>query len=325
MDTKESLLNKIAEFARNHLVSKEEVVSAYERGAGVEPQKAHRLGLAEILYYIGGAIVFLGIAVLVWQNWGRYGVTTKIIATLGGGIAAYVVAVLLSYYDLDRVEQAFFLISALATPLGLYITLDNAGYDVSGAGVGSFIFGLLLAVYLISYLVFKKEIFNIFSIIFGTIFFFGITSLIAGPVNYLDLEKFIEYRFLAVGLTFIFLGYSYALAQDKKTFLSGPLYFFGLIAFLGSSLALGGWTPNQNVFWELIFPGLVLGAIFLSIYLKSKAFLAVGAFFLMAYIVKITAEYFTEGLGWPLALVLAGFAMIAVGYFSVYLNKKYIA
>ena len=39
---------------------------------------------------------------------------------------------------------------------------------------------------------------------------------------------------------------------------------------------------------------------------------------------KITFEYFTEGLGWPLSLVLVGFALMGIGYMAFYLNKKYM-
>jgi len=45
----------------------------------------------------------------------------------------------------------------------------------------------------------------------------------------------------------------------------------------------------------------------------------------MAYILKITFEYFSSGLGWPLALVIAGLAMIGVGYMSISLKKKYLS
>ena len=96
------------------------------------------------------------------------------------------------------------------------------------------------------------------------------------------------------------------------------------MGFLGAALALGGWSPQQNIFWELIFPGLVFGIIFLSVYLKNKSFLVFGALYLMAYIIKITSEYFSQSLGWPLALVLAGFMLMGIGYFAFYLNQKYI-
>jgi len=118
------------------------------------------------------------------------------------------------------------------------------------------------------------------------------------------------------------LGYFFF--QGDMSGLSGPLYGFGVLLFLGMALSLGGWSPHQRVFWELIFPGLAFGVIFLSICVKSKAFLVFGSMYLMAYILKISAEYFSHSMGWPLALVLAGLALIATGCLTFYLNRKYL-
>jgi len=319
------ILDKVKKLASYKLITREDVVSAYNEGSGTKGSAekiAHKINISEILYYLGGAIVFLGITILVGQNWEKLNTVTKIIATLGGGIAAYVTGVLLGHSKLDRVEQAFFLLSALLLPLGLFTTFDSAGINMEGAGVNSVIFGLLFLFYLASSFLFKKDLFTFFSILFGTIFYFAITSFIAGPVSRFNEEKFFEYRILLIGLSYILLGYG--MAKSSQNFMARILYSFGLIGFLGSALALGGWKPNQNAFWEIIFPGIVFSVIFLSTYIKSKTFLVFGSFFLMLYILKITGEYFKDSLGWPLALVLAGFALIGVGYLSVYLNKKYI-
>jgi hypothetical protein len=45
----------------------------------------------------------------------------------------------------------------------------------------------------------------------------------------------------------------------------------------------------------------------------------------MGYILKITGEYFADSLSWPVALMVAGFALIGVGYFTFYLRKKYFS
>jgi hypothetical protein len=46
---------------------------------------------------------------------------------------------------------------------------------------------------------------------------------------------------------------------------------------------------------------------------------------MMAYIMKITSEYFTQGLGWPMALIIAGLGVMGTGYLAFYLNKKYVS
>jgi len=325
MDKKE-LLQQIRILAAENLITKEELTKAYDEALRKNTDIAvtKKLGITEILYCIGGAIVGLGITILIWQNWATLSVATKIIATLGSGIAAYIIGVLFGRYEkLVSVGQAFYLISALATPIGLYVVFDNAGFDVRSYGMQSLISGILFGVYLLSLVIFRKNIFTIFSIIFGTWLFFAFTSFLIGDKPYFDESKFFEYRILLTGLVYILLGYSFS--KNEEHSLAGSLYGFGIFGFLGAALALGGWEPNQNVFWELIYPGLVLGVIFLSVYLKSKAFLTFGSMYLMVYILKITTEYFTDSLGWPLALVLAGLALIAIGYFTFYLNKKYIS
>jgi hypothetical protein len=162
----------------------------------------------------------------------------------------------------------------------------------------------------------------LFSIIFGTAFFYALTSFIASMSATSFDWRFFAYRTLAVGLSYVLLGYGFVKKEEAP--LTGVLYGFGILAFLGSALALGGWSPTQNIFWELIFPVLAFGTVFLGTYIKSKAFLTFGSLFLMIYILKITGEYFTNSLGWPLALVIVGLALIAVGYGTLYLKRKYI-
>lgn len=317
---KEEILRGIEEGARVGVLSRSDVLGAFDRGASAGGSR--RLGISEILYYIGGAIVFVGIGVLIWQHWNELNPASRILVTFGSGVASYFAGILFLRRETSaQVAVAFFLISALVTPLGLGVIFDNAEYNVGTAGVQSVISGIVLAAYLASYFVFRHNIFVIFDSIFGAWFFFAFTSWLVGSQPILW-NNFNNYRFLVLGIAYMAFGYSFRTTSREP--LSEAHYFFGLASFLGAALALGGWTPEQNIFWELIFPGLVFAAIFLSIPLKSRAFLGLGSLFLLMYIFKITAEYFQESLGWPLTLVIAGFALIGIGYLAFYLNKKYI-
>lgn len=324
MATKEEALEYIRSLGEQKTVTREELDFAYDSGAGIKTDAVltKKLGIAEILYYIGGAIVFLGIAIFLAQNWATIGFATKVLSTLGAGIAAYIVGVLFTSNEkTETAGSAFYLISALVTPVGIGVIFDNAGFDTSSYGAQSLISGILLATYLLSYFVFQKNVFTLFSILFGTWFFFSFTSFLMGGGPFYQDWEFYEYRVLVIGLSYMLLGYTFS--KNERSPLSGFLYGFGILGFLGAALALGGWEPNQNIFWELIYPGLVFGALFLSVYIKSKAFLTWGTIFLMAYILKITSEYFSSGLGWPLALIIAGLAMIGVGYMSISIKRKY--
>ena len=125
-----------------------------------------------------------------------------------------------------------------------------------------------------------------------------------------------------LGLSYLLVGHS--IMKDTKNVLSNVMFTFGSLFFLGSALFLGGWEPDQNIFWEIIFPGLAFGIIFLSTYLRRLVFLIIGSGSLVVYILKITSQYFTETLGWPLSLMLVGLSLIAIGYLFVHINKKYI-
>jgi len=326
MATKEEILQYVKTLAEQKIITKDELDLAYDSGSGIKEDivLTKRLGISEILYYIGGAIVFLGIAILLAQNWSTLGFGTKVLATLGAGVATYFVGVLFSRDErTETAGSAFYLISALVIPMGLYVVFDNAGFDAGSYGSQSLISGILFGMYLMSYVVFRKNVFTLFSILFGTWLFFSLTSFMIGSGAYFDSWKFYEYRILAVGITYMLIGYAFS--KNERVPLSNFLYGFGIFGFLSSALSLGGWEPNQNVFWELIYPGLIFGALFLSVHIRSKSFLTWGTLFLMAYILKITSEYFSSGLGWPLALVIAGLSMIGVGYMSLSLKRKYLA
>jgi hypothetical protein len=323
---KQQLLSELKQMAQTGQVSQAEVLSAFNSAPVAQNPEAiqhQSLKLSEIMYYIGGAIVFLGICVLVEQNWDFLSSGLRIFITLGSFIAAFIVAILLERYkDLKKVAQAFFLIGGMLGPLAFYITFHELNFDISSSSIQLLIFLILTAIFFGVFYFYRSVILLFFGIVFATAIFHLLINIIVGNnLSDADTAKVWEYRLLVYGLAYMFLGYY--LSSTLQKVLSGVMYGFGSLFFLGSALILGGWSPDQNAFWELIYPLLVFGLIFLSVYVKSKAFLVFGTIFLIGYILKITGEYFTSGLGWPLALVIAGLAIMGVGYYAVRLNKKY--
>lgn len=324
MSTKEEVLNYIKTLGEQNIITKDELLSAF--GANKKTSEApfqNKATIIEVLYYIGGAIVFLGIAILIAQQWRDLGFAGRVISTLGIGIATYVSACFLIQKEKTQgIAAAFYLISALVIPMGLYVVFDEMGFDLSRHGMQSVISAILFIVFLSSYFLFKKNVLTLFSIIFGTWFFYAITNYLAAGNPLMYQYKFFEYRTLAVGLSYILMGLSFV--KTKEYPLTGPLYGFGIMGFLGAAFFLGGFKPSQNVFWEMIYPVLIFGTLFASISLKSKAFLTFGTLYLMFFIFKITGEYFANSIGWPISLMFAGFAIIATGYMAVTLKKKYL-
>ncbi len=327
---KDVFLDSVRQAAAERIVTKDELLGAFGQNPTVTPGPApaqdtalnHHLTSSEVFYYIGGAIVFTGIAVLVGGSWQALTLATKLLVTLGVGILCYGMgAYFIKEEHWGQLSTALFLISALVLPIGLFTVYEAAGFEVSSSLTTLSITAVLTILFSLSYWFYKRVIFTLFTIIFATgLFFSGIATIIGGnPL----LEDTYLYQPLVVGLAYLLIGYQFSTDRINAS-LTGWLYTFGSIAFFGAALSLGGFFPNQNIFWELVFPLLVAGQIAFGIRVKSRSLLVWGAIFLMGYILKITAEYFSQGLGWPLALVIAGLSLIGLGYYLFYLNRRYL-
>ncbi len=325
MMDKLAVLGAIREMVANGELTEAEVIAAVrDRVGGPRTLVGERqTRYSRVLYFIGGGVVFIGIAAFIAQVWSDLGPVMHVVVTLGSGLAAYAVGVLLSWHGrLGAAGPAFFLIAALVLPLGLAVALDEAGLDPERLGLQSLIALVLLTAFLAAHLLFRAASLLVYAIAFGTWAVFAITAFLAGPDPRFAQAEFYEYRILAVGLTYMVLAWAFSGSQRDA--LSGPLYGLGSLAFLGAALALGGWKPSQNPFWELIFPGLVFAVLYLSVHVRSKALLTFGSLYLGVYLAKITGEYFSDSLGWPLALVILGLLLMVVGYLTLRLKRAYL-
>lgn len=321
---KHQLLTELQSQVAAGQIGRDEVLAVLGTAHQDAEASARHINLSEVLYYIGGGIVFIGIVVLLYQNWDSLNSFVRILVTLGSFIAALIVAGLLNRYaHLKKVAQAFFLISGLLAPLAANITLKETNIDINSDSIQTYIYIILTAGFFALFYFFRQTILLFFGILFATGLFHFILNLLAlNNLSASDVAKLWEYQILVDGLAFMFLGY-YLQATSQKA-LTGVLYGFGALGFLGAAIFLGGYSPDQNTFWELIYPLLTFGLIFVAVYVKSKSFLVFGTLFLVAYIFKLTGEYFSNNLGWPLSLVLAGFLIMIVGYYAVRINKKYL-
>jgi len=68
-----------------------------------QPSNEPNNKLMSILYFIGGGIMFLGIAFWIGQEWEHFGSVAKILCTLGISIGFFVSAVLLHSHENNSV------------------------------------------------------------------------------------------------------------------------------------------------------------------------------------------------------------------------------
>lgn len=317
---KENLLTAITEGSAAKKITQEEVLSAFEKGVGEIREPAHKpLPLINILYVIGGLIICIGLVLFVHQQWNALNTIARILVTLGSGIAAYVAGILISRSKgFSGIASAFFLIFNLLTPLGIYITLHEYSYNSQTLSYSDIIYGIMFIATIASLFITKQALFRFFSIAFGSMLYFSVThSLLQGSV--LNTVEMLEYRFLLLGVSYALLGYGLRL---RFITLTAWLYSVGSFFFLGASFALGGFKPNVNQLWEIGFVGICFGMMALSVFLKSRSMLIIASLYLMGYILKLTTEYFSNVIGWPLALIASGFLLIGIGYGTFIINKR---
>ncbi|HET8574851.1 MAG TPA: DUF2157 domain-containing protein [Candidatus Paceibacterota bacterium] len=326
---KQKLLQEIESFVAEGKIKKSELIESFDKGSA-KVRKEH--DVSRILYYLGGGVVLAGIFIFISQYWPVLGSVSRVLVTLGSGVAAYVAGTFFSADSRFRgVGNAFHLIGAVLLPFGMAVFVEEAGMEVS-PGVLSIIFLILSFGYIASFFLRRSTLFLFWSIVFVSALFFAFTEYLALSAAFSgeQIARFAEYRIATTGLSYLFLGYYFSpMFREQKDILpyssalSGFLYGFGALGFFGSTLFLGGWNPNQSIFWEVLYPFLTFSGLFLSVYVKSRSLLIFSSIFLFGYIFKMTSEYFADNFGWALSLVVLGFALIAVGYLVVYLNKKF--
>ncbi|MDA1168793.1 MAG: DUF2157 domain-containing protein [bacterium] len=320
---KDSLLTAITHASAERSISREELLSAFQKGQGeiAVPQRS-KLNIINILYALGGLIVVIGIILFFEQQWETLSSTARILVTLGSGIATYLAGILfMRVKSFTGVAVSFFLIFVLVSPFGIHVTLDTLDYASPILSNENIIFSTMFIWTLASFSLLRLSIFRTFSVIFGSLLFFSSTGALLERNPAIDIGEAFEYRFLLLGISYALLAYSW---KKIAPTLSSWMYALGTMMFLSAALALGGYAPSANKPWEIAYIGLNFGILFLSVVLKSRAMLVLGSLYLMGYIMKITAEYFSDSLGWPISLVLAGFTLIGIGYVTFMMNQRFM-
>jgi uncharacterized membrane protein len=316
------VLSELSALAKNGLITKEQVLSIFETPQTSQPasEKPSKINLQKILYYVGGFIVLAGIVIFIAQFWHDMNQLTKTVVTLGPAVAAYSLGYYFYLKGSKDFGHAFLIISAALFPLGIGTTLDTIGISATHLGGLNINIAVLFLIYFVSYYSLRAAVFLPLTILAASGLFFTFTNYLFE--NNVPIEHFDQYRIAILGLSWLCFAYYFSTKEMK--FMTNIMYFFGLSAFLGSTASLQGYYPKANLFWELAFPFLIILAFYGSIKLQSRVFLVVATLFTIGEILKLTAEYFSEGLGWPISLIIAGLVIMGVSYLSFELNKRFL-
>jgi len=204
--------------------------------------------------------------------------------------------------------------------LGIGTAQDALGISATKSAGASVNAALLFMIFYTSYSTLKAAIFLPFSTVAASTFYFTFSNLLFK--NTALFSHFYEYQTMVLGIAYLSFGYYFD--QTKRELMANLLYFFGLLMVLGTTLALGGFSPKVNIFWQLVYPFLLVATFASSIKLQNKIFLIMATLFTFGEILKLTAEYFSKSIGWPISLIVAGLTVMGIGYMSFELNKKFL-
>lgn len=329
--------NQVIEFIRRQLeagvITSEDLKQILGPGAATQgasfmpqpavPPAAHKgpRDMTQILYVIGAIIAIVGVGILIAQNWEEIGMLGRILATAGIALTTYVAGMLLRAPEQNRIAQIMFIIATALSPLGAYVLIDEAGGDFS-LTTQTIVALALMTTYASAWFATKRNILILIVIGFASWAYYAFLINILES-NLFDEIAIIKWASMLLAASYIFMGYGFNMVtdhlqrEDNKA-IQRVLYAFGTLGLLSFGITIGG-------AFDLFYILLLFAAFYGSIFLKSRSMLVLGSLFLMGHIGKLTAEYFVDSIGWPVALILIGFIVIGIGYFTFTLNKRFFA
>ena len=319
---KETLLSELATKISTGELSREEVIGRF--GPIVSENVAEKnllsfFSVTKIMYVFGAVVVIIGVLIFGFQIWDDISSVGRIVITLGFGLlTAALGSLLLKNKPEDNIGLIFHVIGGVLIPGGAMVTLSELGTDFVSLWPVAITFGIVFTFYLLLNATHKNAVLTFFAIANGTAFMYLLVGALIENTFYSQDDVY-AYLTMVVGVSYLLLGHAFRDGWNKK--LVEILYFFGVAGFLGAALS----QVFDSVFWQMLYILIVVGGLFLAVYLKNRSILVLSTLFLIAYVSYITSEYFADSIGWPITLVLLGFVFIGLGYVSININKKYIA
>lgn len=312
---KEELLQTLGEKIKSKEVTIEEVKKVIE---STKEQSGSLV--SKILYSAGGLIAVVGVWVLMLQVWDDLGTVLKIGITSGFVIVSYIIAFLSARkWDHDILSQVLFTISALVYPVAAFTLIQEISIRISDGAIESLIISFL-GIVLYGYALYatKKPLLHLVLVSLVSWFYYALVAkLVKGSgLDFGTIADITTYASMVLGIG-VFSYANLIQGEAKNKSIVSLFTFASFATVLISGLILDG-------VWNLLYAFMLVGAVSLAVKIKKTSALVVTSIAIIAYLLKITSIYFADSLGWAIILILAGFIIIGVGYFTYRIHKKYI-
>lgn len=280
--------------------------------------------LTHIFYGVGVLIVLVGVTIFIAQNWDVLGSAGRVLVTLGIAMMLYLGAFLFKGIEHRMPSQLLFASSAALAPIGIYVLLNESSYEIT-TPTHIFVGIALAAVFGTALLATRRNILVPVTAFFLTLAYGATIAQLLEQAALTITEPVIRAATLVIGAVYVLLAWTHHVmatpldSTDAREKHSVEEIFYAL----GTAGILAVFYSYEG-FMDLLFIPIVFGALYASLYFKSKAMLLISGLFLGVHLITITALYFANSIGWPIALIFSGVAIIGVGYFTFYLNKRFL-
>lgn len=300
-ESRDAALESIATLARAHGITAQEIaqhLSAPISGAGV-PAWLIRAGV-----YLGGAFVLAGLGLLLDLVWGDLGSAARVVATYGTGLALFGGGIALRRGGL--LSTPLILLSAGFLPWGMFVFLREYGGQGDAQLAAIVVFALLAAQYLGAFSRARRGAL----VFFGAIFACNAAGL---GMDYIDIPG----RWIGISLGAALLAAGERLTRTPHHPIAALLFFLGAAGAMSGVFTLTeGAAP-----WDLAGLMLAVGLIMAGVRVRSRTLIATAILGALAFVAYYTYEYFQDIVGWPVALIFMGVALMGAGALAVRLMR----
>ncbi len=308
MSAKEDALKHIAAIAREQDLTSAEVLAALSNTEDSSEEKTSVL--TKLLGYFGGIFVLAGLGVFIEMQWSEMNSFSRIVITLGSGIAAFVMA----YFAVnderwEKTATPLFLVAALLQPMGILVAIDEFSRGGDERHAILFASGVLLVQQTLAFIKLRRTVLVFAALVFAVCFY-------GTSMDLMDVDE--DLIVFSIGLSLLCVTYS--IDRTPHAAITPFWYFASSTATLVALFSL-----IEETFLEILFLGAGCGLVFLSTWVKSRSLLAVGTVAILGYVGYFTAEHFTNVVGWPVALIMFGMMLIGLSAAAFRINRKYIA
>jgi hypothetical protein len=308
MEARTRALQEIVATAKAYDLSATEITKALAE-TPVEGATRHSGVLVRVLGYLGGTFVFAGVGVFIALNWDSMNSAARVIITLGSGVAAFVLAVLSSREPrFDKATTPLFLMAAALEPTGMLVAFAEFGSGGDSRMAVLVTCATVAAQFGATFISVRRATVLFFTIFFGVACWWTAFDL-------LDVDGDATALVLGSSMVLVAIGVD----RTMHSVITPPWYLVGSAAFLGGLFDL-----VEGSILEIAFLFAAAGFVYLSVAVHSRTLLFVATAALLAYTGWFTGQHFADSVGWPVALVIFGIAMIGLSAFAYRIDQRYL-